>query len=454
MLIFCVLLFSLIIRLINLNQSLWLDEAIQAWAISSFSLKDFFTKFSPTDVHPPLSYLINFFFSQIFGYSVIALRIPSVIFSLISIYLIYKLAKTFLPKKLSILPSILLATSGLHIYYSQEARMYSLVLMLVTASIYFLLIHFKTGKGLFYYFISSLAAIYSHYLAWFILPLHLLITFFTRKAKLKTILTTQLIMVFSYLPWLPILKTQVKAGLLASSTTWGNVVGGLNLKNLSLIPVKFLIGRISIDNNLYFSLTMLLPVLLVLYLFFILLRSKNQNKNTLFSWLIVPFLLAVIVSFKMPVLSYQRLFFTLPALYLLLSLAISLLPNKKQLFFIAALLMINIISSGVYLFNSRFHRENWKDLAAALKEKNTNNYPVAIISTVKAPLEYYYPKTALIDLPQITKIQASQTVWVIPYAQPIFHPTFDYHQTLTKKGFNQQFIKHFRGRVTLLKYTK
>ena len=58
---FWVLLLALGLRLINLNQSLWLDEAFQFKAIANFNLTDMLTVYLPGDFNPPLSYLINFF---------------------------------------------------------------------------------------------------------------------------------------------------------------------------------------------------------------------------------------------------------------------------------------------------------------------------------------------------------------------------------------------------------
>ena len=102
-----------------------------------------------------------------FGYSEIALRAPSVIFGVLTVWLVFKLGGKW--------PALLLATSGLHVYYSQEARMYSLVTLAVTASFWAL----KERRWLIY-ILASLAAIYSHYLAVFIFPAQL---FWVKKQK-------------------------------------------------------------------------------------------------------------------------------------------------------------------------------------------------------------------------------------------------------------------------------
>lgn len=475
-----ILLFGFSLRLINLQQSLWLDEGIQAWAVSHFSLKELLTQFMPTDVHPPLAYLVNFFSSQLIGYSEIALRTPSVIFSLLTIWFIYQLSQQLLPKPITFLPAWLLATSGLHIYYSQEARMYSLAVMAVTGSIWALIKFINTkkalNKALFSYFIFTLIAVYSHYSAWLILPAQLLMVYLLKPKKINQLVVSQFLILLAYLPWLPIFYQQLTGGIKAalSNQQWAGVVGGLSFKSLSLIPIKFLIGRISIDNNLIFALVMLLPLALITYLFLSLIKLININRHSqksslalkiILPWLIIPVILTIIISFKIPILSYTRLLFILPAFYLALSLAISSLASPWRSLAVISLLLINLISSPIYLFNQKFHRENWQGLSRVLIEKNTNNQPVAIISTVQAPLQYYYPPnitnnisdnnpTNIIDFSQLASSADYNELWLIPYAQPIFYPDLNYHQTLTSIGFQERFKQHFRGGLTLVKYTK
>src|SRR5450830_924226 len=136
--IFLILGLALILRLISLNQSLWLDEATTA-LVSKMSLTNIFTKFLPGDFHPPLYYLIMKYWTVVFGYTEISLRIPSIIFGLGTIYFTYLIGKKLFNKKTGLLASILMSTSGLAIYYSQEARMYMMAAFLVSAAVYFFL---------------------------------------------------------------------------------------------------------------------------------------------------------------------------------------------------------------------------------------------------------------------------------------------------------------------------
>ena len=78
--ILVILLLALILRLISLNQSLWLDEAIEWWAVKSFGLKELLTGYMAGDFNPPGHHLLMWFWVRVFGDSEVALRMPSVLF--------------------------------------------------------------------------------------------------------------------------------------------------------------------------------------------------------------------------------------------------------------------------------------------------------------------------------------------------------------------------------------
>jgi len=89
--IFPILLLALILRLINLNQSLWLDEAVQAiTAKGSFA---YIFQEIIGDFHPPLYHFLMHYWVSIFGSSEIAIRMPSVLFGVGTVWLVYKIAK-------------------------------------------------------------------------------------------------------------------------------------------------------------------------------------------------------------------------------------------------------------------------------------------------------------------------------------------------------------------------
>ncbi len=103
-----------------------------------------------TDTHPPLYYLIIAVTRRLFGLSDFAFRYPSVLFGVLLIPLLYQFGCALLPSRcqpsplgrgsatrgsavtLGLLVALLAAVNPLQVYYSQEARMYTLLVLLAT----------------------------------------------------------------------------------------------------------------------------------------------------------------------------------------------------------------------------------------------------------------------------------------------------------------------------------
>jgi mannosyltransferase len=84
------------------------------------------------DVHPPLYYLIEWVNIRLLGSSEFAMRLPSAIFGLIAVWLIYRLTLAIgFERRVALLAGLFIAVLPAMIYYSQEARMYTLLLCCV-----------------------------------------------------------------------------------------------------------------------------------------------------------------------------------------------------------------------------------------------------------------------------------------------------------------------------------
>src|SRR5258706_15725581 len=99
-----ILLIAFILRIINLNQSLWLDEATQI-LLSQDSVKNIIFTHG-ADFHPPLSYLLMHFWLM-FGTSEIWLRMLSVIFGVLTVWIIYKFSTKIFGINIGILSALL-----------------------------------------------------------------------------------------------------------------------------------------------------------------------------------------------------------------------------------------------------------------------------------------------------------------------------------------------------------
>jgi mannosyltransferase len=457
--IFFSILIGFLVRLISINQSLWLDEAI-SFEAASLSLKQYFSQFAPTDFNPPLYYLVLHFWLKIFPGTELFLRLPSLLFGLLTGIFVYQTALAVYYKKDSALLSlILLLTSPLHIYYSQEARPYSLAAFLASGCVYFFIKTFSelNKKNILLYIFFSVLMIYAHYLTAFLFIAQLIYVLIFYQKKLKEIIISLFSIFIIYLPWFSIFFKQLNIGQKVSKNWIWSSLGALTFKNLSLIPVKFIIGRVSFENKIIY-----LAVALCLLSFFGLLIMKNLIKSLkkdkekkawiVWFWLLVPVIIGIIVSIFLPVLSYFRYLFVLPALYILLSHSISFVKYKQV--YIFALLSINIFFSFKYLLTDDYHRENWKMAVNVLHQKNINNLPVLIIENVSAPFKYYDKNNSqLIYIKDLEGIKDENGFWYIPYAEPIFDPKHKTTSFFLNNGFFKAYEEHFRG-VTLEKWQK
>jgi uncharacterized membrane protein len=132
------------LRVHNLDAfSFWTDEGLtperSGYPIAQILRNDILIQGVVTkDTHPPLYYLIIHVTRQLFGLSDFAFRYPSVLFGVLLIPLIYQLGRRMGTVALGLLVALLAAVNPLQVYYSQEARMYTLLVLLVTGMSYVL----------------------------------------------------------------------------------------------------------------------------------------------------------------------------------------------------------------------------------------------------------------------------------------------------------------------------
>ena len=280
MIIFLILLTALILRLINLNQSLWLDEAINVVYSQKYNFFDFLTVYSLGDFHPPLYFGLLWIWTRIFGISEIAVRIPSVILGLLTVWVTYLIGKKLFNAKTGLIAALVLTFNPLHVYYSQEARMYSLAAFTGALS-FWALINFLKGKKYFpwIYSLSVLLILYSDYLVYLIPVAQFVYVGWLERKKLTKFLLAGVAGVILWVPWLFIFPSQLKTGQAAAMAVpgWANIVGAASLKELGLLMVKSVIGRVSFTNKYLYAIVVI--SILSLYGFIVYKALKNLSKD-------------------------------------------------------------------------------------------------------------------------------------------------------------------------------
>lgn len=112
-----------ILRLWNLNSDLWVDEVLTLVGYARKPFGEIWTSFPDQNQHMLYSFLAHTSF-DIFGESAWALRLPSVLFGVGSIWAMFFLCRRLLGIKEALLASALMTFSYHHVWFSQNARGY------------------------------------------------------------------------------------------------------------------------------------------------------------------------------------------------------------------------------------------------------------------------------------------------------------------------------------------
>src|SRR3989344_3814584 len=400
-LIFLILVLGLVLRLVAINQSLWLDEAIGALVVRDYSYAGILNNFMRFDNHPPLYYLTLKFWTDIFGYSEVSLRFPSIIFGIATIYLAFLIARKISNGKLKGFPeitAIILATSQFHIYYSQEARMYSMAAFFSSAAIYSFINTFKkdSDKWWILFSVSITILLFTDYAPVFLLPVFWLYGYLMKRNKiwrLKFIASHITLLIFGYF-WLPTFLYQSGRGrwLLETLPGWRKVAGGATLKQALLVWMKFVFGRLSFPRKIfYYTLVGLASVPFIISFFKLVFTKKSRYMDLIALWLIVPLALGFVASFWFPAFVYFRFLYVLPAFYLLVSWAISSFTIKTIKNILVTLLVgVNLFGWEIYISDENQQREQWRQ-AILFIEKTAEINEIVIFEFTQpfAPYKWY-----------------------------------------------------------------
>lgn len=396
-------------------QSIRLDEAQTIWVVT----KPFQTVLYliAGDVHVPLYFAIMHVWITIFGNSVIAARLPSFLFYLATLAVLYVLSKESSNKKVAYLTVLLFSLSPFVLWYSFEARMYTqFVFFSCLASLYFLRILRSEAKlGKLGYLLSAVLGVYTHYFFLFLLfsqavyfLLHIRgegkkveLSFWqivkTKWRVLAVLVFIWLITLVALVPWILYV---VSLGSVANSDPLITPPSSFNIFQTFAF---FLFGFQSpVTQGLIVALW---PLIIVLLFFVFTLRRRMDVRNLGYFEVVtfLPILMFFLVSFVRPIFLARYLIFTVPTLFFILSNVLLALPRRASRVLIAGMFVI-ILGFLVYqnLSPTTPVKENFKGVATYLSEQTTPADVVMISAPFTIyPIEYSYSGSARLDtMPQ------------------------------------------------------
>jgi 4-amino-4-deoxy-L-arabinose transferase-like glycosyltransferase len=161
-----------VLRLSTLElQSFWYDEAFTPVHVLHPSLWATLRGVVHTENSPPLWYLLAWADSRVLGTGEIALRLPSALAGIATVLVAWAIGRELAGRRAALVSAALVAVNPLFVWYSQEARVYGLfVLMGALSMLCFLRVEREPSRGRAAAFaLSGALALLSHYFAVFLL---------------------------------------------------------------------------------------------------------------------------------------------------------------------------------------------------------------------------------------------------------------------------------------------
>ncbi len=258
-----VLFVALVLRMAGIfSRPIWYDEAFSI-LFAEKGLGDMLygtlsqTGTGAADIHPLGYYTILWGWMKIFGRSIQVARSLSILTSIISLYLVYRIGILLFNRNTASIAASLFSILPFQIHYAQEIRMYAPLSMWLLLATYSFLQGRKGGwKWWLVFGISSALAQYTHNLAaFYLIPLTFTPILQRDWKTLRPLIVAGLGAIILYLPWLIFLPDQVSK---VASHYWVQRPGIEKI----LILILFYIPHLPIPENLLL-LAMLLAALTI-----------------------------------------------------------------------------------------------------------------------------------------------------------------------------------------------
>jgi uncharacterized membrane protein len=379
-----VLLLAFTLRTINLNnRPLWYDEAFAVlYAEKPMEMMLYGTvtqvEGAAADVHPLFFYSMLHLWMDLVGQSPAAVRFLSVLLGTATVAMVHRLARQLFDRQIGILAALIAALAPFHVYYSQEARMYSLLGFAAIAATYFLVLAWTRDRWLDWLAFGVFGALtlYAHNLGFvLILGLDLWVLWCRfrprgqRWRSLRPLLRSHLLMLILFAPWLAILPSQ-----------FGKIqqVYWVQRPDLTSIIQTFLVFHFGYDNQALptwllppaLFLSLLIPALLALRL----IRARAPHRWSLAYVLLLllaisPPLILFVLSQVRPVYIVRALLPSALAYYVLVAgvLGPRTIPRSIRWVLMLSAMVIAVTSLVNHYTYALFPRSPFNEAAAYLR---------------------------------------------------------------------------------------
>ncbi len=366
-------------------QSIWLDEIHTMIECNpKITYKESYDIAIFREQMPQLYFLLIKLLSSVFGHTTYIVRSFSAVIGILTIFSIYLLGKEINNKKTGLIAALFLSINYFHLWYSQEARPYSLFALMTILSFYRLTIFIKRSNlktALLYGFFAALM-IDTHFFGIFIL-------------------VSQIIILFFFLFDIPKLEriTFLKYSIVSGLTAFFFWLPSLNIFLLVMKIKSFWIQPPAIDvyTQLFKEFfgnaeSILLIVFIVTLFYFIqIFNQKEESKrsyrqNPMFlsfviviTWILVTLFIPLVRSYMdIPMIISRYFIGVLPAVILLLSMGISSIKSKLVQNSILFILLLTSLTDIIIVkdYYNKTSKTQFREITETILKRNKNKEKV------------------------------------------------------------------------------
>lgn len=386
------------------RRSLWTDEGLSVYRArlapaDILSGEIVIQGVASKDTQPPLYFLLLYLQRRLVGEGAFGLKFLSVAWGVLVVPLFYTLGRRVLSPVAGLVTALLGATSPLYLWYSQEMRMYPMLVTLGALSVYALLRALGVGRAeksrwwWLAYLLSTAAALYTHYTAFLLLGFEIVVALILAVwERRRGVLVFVALTVAVGMPLLPYVLWRLRfayaadfyfvplpgiaTGLFgAFATGFTSQLPHLALIHLGLL-VPFLAG-LAMPN----ALTKL---------------GRWGRSAFLAGWLALPTLALFAVSLFKPIFQGPRhLIIVSPAFYLALAGGIMAFWRRWKLAGVLSLVGVLgaiLPSWGPFYHSEAFLKDDWRGLAAYVERHSRPGDAVLLNDAVMLNVfDYYLP---------------------------------------------------------------
>ncbi|HIC94835.1 MAG TPA: hypothetical protein EYP09_11410 [Anaerolineae bacterium] len=391
------------------SQSLWWDESLSLYRATHdplfilsnrIVLSDTVNEVVTIDNHPPLYFLLLHLFVRLGGDSEFTLRFPSLIFSVLTVPLLYAVGRYLFDRPTGLLAALFGAVSPLYLWYSHEARMYTMLTFWGLLSFYTLLrslsgLERKDLLARATYVLSSVAMVSTHYLGFLVLLSELAIYLASlRRAGWRRVAISAGVVIALALPL-------ACYGLL--TLPQGDLPG------FRYIPLRELLRDVANSFSLGISVSArratifhwAFRAVFLAGLFVVARRAFHPSLKALstLAYLVIPLLSMYLLSFVRPAyMNIRHLMMASPPFYLILAAGLAAIRKKWPLALAACLALMlagTAYSTQQYFFNQKYAKDDHRAWGEYLKAHVQPGDVVVVDPPHIAQLYLYYADSGL-----------------------------------------------------------